>query len=267
MNFKNIWNSRILTNFLNKLPNLSKKWQLRLNEKNVLLCTSENSSLSTNATSAISFCLASTGSVTSGSATMTNCVFGTTSAISLPRLIKEYIWFSDVLYQEISIYSSKHLPRRYVRPLLEYRTPLWSPHLIKDIAKIENVQRYFTRRLLSKSDIGYTGRLKLLGLDSLELRRLKFDLMLYYQIINELINLNCSKFYQILPVTHETRSHKLQIQRQVFQNNSLNNTFPNRAVDCWNSLRREMIEATDFKTFKRMLNVAHSPIFYPYMKL
>ena len=154
----------------------------------------------------------------------------------------------------------------YVRPLLEYCTPLWSPYLIKDVAKIENVQRYFTRRLLS-SDMDYTGRLKLLGLDSLELCRLKFDLKLYYQIINGLINLNCSKFFQILPVTHETRSHKLQIQKQVYQNNSLNNTFPNRAVDYWNSLSKEMIEATDFKTFKRMLNVADSSIFYPYMKL
>ena len=130
-----------------------------------------------------------------------------------------------------------------------------------------NVQRYFTRRLLSKSDLDYTERLKLLGLDSLELRRLKFDLKLYYQIINGLINLNCAKFFQILPVTLETRSHKLQIQKQVFQNNWLNNTFSNRAVDCWNSLPREMIEATDFKTFKRMLNVADSTTFYPYMKL
>ena len=54
---------------------------------------------------------------------------------------------------------------------------------------------------------------------------------------------------------------------KVFQNNSLNNTFANRAVDCWNSLPREMIEASDFKTFKRMLNVADSTTFNPYIKL
>ena len=109
---------------------------------------------------------------------------------------------------------------------------------------MENPRSSWISRMNSKDSSIY--RLKLLGLDSLELRRLKFDLKLYYQIINGLINLNCSKFFQILPVTHETRSHKLQIQKQVYQNNSLNNTFPNRAVDCWNNFPKELIEATDF---------------------
>ena len=36
----------------------------------------------------------------------------------------------------------------YVRPIiLEYCTCVWSPYLLKDIHKVENVQRYFTRRL------------------------------------------------------------------------------------------------------------------------
>ena len=61
----------------------------------------------------------------------------------------------------------------YVRPLLEYCTPVWSPYLIKDISKIENVQRYFTRKLFPKNTTNYPERLILLNLESLELRRLK----------------------------------------------------------------------------------------------
>ena len=35
----------------------------------------------------------------------------------------------------------------YVRPLLEYNSPVWSPYLMYDIHGIEHVQRLFTKRL------------------------------------------------------------------------------------------------------------------------
>ena len=43
----------------------------------------------------------------------------------------------------------------YVRPILEYNTPVWSPHKIGEIEKIEKVQRYFTRRLPNLSNLSY----------------------------------------------------------------------------------------------------------------
>ena len=54
----------------------------------------------------------------------------------------------------------------YVRPLLEYCTSVWSPYLINDITRVENVQRYFTRRLFFKKGFSYTERLFLLELES-----------------------------------------------------------------------------------------------------
>ena len=35
----------------------------------------------------------------------------------------------------------------YVRPLVEYNSIMWSPHLKQDIEAVESVQRRFTRRL------------------------------------------------------------------------------------------------------------------------
>ena len=75
---------------------------------------------------------------------------------------------------------------RFVRPLLEYCTPAWSPYLLKDIHKIENVQRYFTRRFFPCSHYTYNERLFLLGLEPLESRRLKYDIKLYYQRDNSI---------------------------------------------------------------------------------
>ena len=85
----------------------------------------------------------------------------------------------------------------FVRPLLEYCTSAWSPYLMKDINKIENVQWYFTRRLFPL--YSYNERLFLLELETLECRRLKFDLKLYYQTIHEQINIDKSTLFEIVP--------------------------------------------------------------------
>ncbi len=42
----------------------------------------------------------------------------------------------------------------YVRPSLEYCTPIWDPMLLGDVDKIERVQRYFTRRLYRRCGLG-----------------------------------------------------------------------------------------------------------------
>ena len=57
----------------------------------------------------------------------------------------------------------------YVRPLLEYASCVWSPYLLKHNKRIESFQKRFTKRLSSISHLGYTDRLKAIGLKSLEL--------------------------------------------------------------------------------------------------
>jgi len=71
----------------------------------------------------------------------------------------------------------------YVRPLVEYNSTLWSPHLKHDINSIESVQRRFTKRLPGFWKYTYSKQLELLNLPSLELRRLYYDLIWAYKII------------------------------------------------------------------------------------
>jgi len=42
----------------------------------------------------------------------------------------------------------------YVRPILEYCTPVWSPHTACNINKIESCQRWFTKRTVLKVCVG-----------------------------------------------------------------------------------------------------------------
>ena len=67
----------------------------------------------------------------------------------------------------------------YVRLLLEYCTPAWSPYLLKDIDQMKSVQRYFTRSLPDLSCLSYNKRLTKLGLQSLEFRRVHKDCNMY----------------------------------------------------------------------------------------
>ena len=111
-----------------------------------------------------------------------------------------YLIFRGFVSRNTSLLKQAYVT--YVRPLLEYCTPVWSPYLIKDITKIENVQRYFTRRLFPRNTLNYADRLKILNLEPLEQRRLKFDLKMYFQIIHGLVNLNKDNFFVFLPKTN-----------------------------------------------------------------
>ena len=58
----------------------------------------------------------------------------------------------------------------YVRPVLEYYSPIWSPHTICLINRIEKVQHFLTKRIAGLCSVSYDKRLAVLTLHSLEYR-------------------------------------------------------------------------------------------------
>ena len=58
-----------------------------------------------------------------------------------------------------------------------------SSYLINEIELIEKVQRRFTKRLRGFNNLSYGSRLARLGLCTIELRRLHFDLIFCYKIV------------------------------------------------------------------------------------
>ena len=56
----------------------------------------------------------------------------------------------------------------YIRPILEYASNIWSPYLLKHVNLIEKVQRNFTKRIPSLSNLAYAERLAVLNLETLE---------------------------------------------------------------------------------------------------
>ncbi len=129
--------------------------------------------------------------------------------------------------------------KTFVRPSLEYCTLIYDPLYLKDVDKIENVQRYFTRRLYLRCglcvDEPYLRRIEVLNLESLEERRLKADLTMVYQIIHHLIDLNFNEFFTYAPDVG-TRSHGHKLFVNICRLNIRKHFFSNRIVQVWNKL-------------------------------
>ena len=75
----------------------------------------------------------------------------------------------------------KKLLTTFVRPHLEYGTPVWAPHLKKYITILENVQRRATKLVDGFHRMSYSERLKKLNLPSLVYRRARGDVMEKFQ--------------------------------------------------------------------------------------
>jgi len=83
----------------------------------------------------------------------------------------------------------------YVRPILEYCSPVWLPTTVGQINKIKSVQRRFTKRIKSLSNLTYDECLTKLGNDRLELRHLRADLFMCYKILHPSVDLHQEDFF------------------------------------------------------------------------
>jgi len=74
---------------------------------------------------------------------------------------------------------------------------------VGSINKLERVQRRFTKRIPAVAHLSYCDRLKALSLESLEFRRLRYDLVMMYKIVHNLVNLE----RDALPISSITQTH------------------------------------------------------------
>ncbi|MFZ2538392.1 MAG: reverse transcriptase family protein, partial [Oscillospiraceae bacterium] len=142
----------------------------------------------------------------------------------------------------------------YVRPILEYASPVWSPYLISQINEIESVQRGFTKRLPGFSGLSYADRLANLKLHSLEHRRLISDLTFYYNIIHSHSSL---LFDDFLKFNHNTtsRGHPFRLNLPLIKHNTRKYFFSCRFIRVWNSLPVNIVCASTTQQFKKLILV------------
>jgi len=118
----------------------------------------------------------------------------------------------------------------YIRPILEYCSSLWSPYKLCEIRKIESVQRKFTKRLRGLKNLPYTKKLKILKSETLELRRLKTDLIMIYKIMHGFVSIPLDSFFP-MKANQKTKGHSLTITGTLFRCNREKYSFKNRCID------------------------------------
>ena len=79
-----------------------------------------------------------------------------------------------------------------IRPILEYANPVWSPHIRRDIDKLERVQRQSARFIMADFSrfSSVTNMLIDLNIPSLEYRRQVSSITLLYTIVHNLIDIS-----------------------------------------------------------------------------
>jgi len=133
-------------------------------------------------------------------------------------------------------FISRHTPtllqafKTYVRPLLEYNSAVWSPHLLKDINIIENVQRRFTKRLRGLYNMSYDERLSYLQLERLEARRIRTDVITAYKIIFHKTILNPRDFFSMTNCPIDTRGHPYKLLQPLCKCDTRKFCFASRVV-------------------------------------
>ena len=141
----------------------------------------------------------------------------------------------------------------YVRPILEYCSVIWNPYHITLINKLESVQRSFTKRLTGLYNMSYEERCAKLGLERLELRRLKTDLIYSYKIIHGLTCLPVDDFF-VFSTFSTTRGNSLKLCVPVSRINCRLNFFSVRIIHIWNNLSDNVVNARNVLEFTNSLN-------------
>lgn len=104
-------------------------------------------------------------------------------------------------FREMKTYFT--LYNLYIRSILEYCSPVWTPHYQDYIDTIERVQKNFTRMIYRKFHFPYeTYNMRLIRLDmlSLENRRILItDETTLYKHKNEIIKISCGRDFQFNP--------------------------------------------------------------------
>ena len=137
-----------------------------------------------------------------------------------------------------------------MRPLLEYAVPIWDPHLEKDIAALESVQRFATK-VCTKAweDVDYDERLCTLNLPTMKARRYSLKLCFLYKLLNGLAFMPNSlvDYRRSLPYLQGltvTPFHLLVAQ-------AITNPSFVKPPRLWNELPIEVVSSTSFTSFKK----------------
>ena len=148
------------------------------------------------------------------------------------------------------------LYKAFIRTHLEYCASVWCPYYEKDINTLEKVQRRMTKQPFHLKKLNYllkNERLLHLKLTTLKVRRLRYDLIIVYKLLNGFLDVDPDHFFLRL-TKNVTRGHTTKLFVNFSRLNIRKNFFSQRVVTAWNSLPESCVNAPDPDSFKKLLD-------------
>ncbi len=147
-----------------------------------------------------------------------------------------------------------------MRPHLEYGMSACSPSLVADINHLERIQRLVTRLVTGMRHLPYKERLQRLGLHSLQLRRLRDDLITAFKKFKGLLDIDPNLFF-LPPARRGLRGHLFKVHQGASHRRRRGSAFSVRAEKYWNKLPASVATAPSVNVFKKQLETVWTEVF------
>ncbi|XP_072041022.1 uncharacterized protein [Amphiura filiformis] len=138
-----------------------------------------------------------------------------------------------------------------VRPRLEYAAAAWNPHTISLVNKLEQVQRAAARFVYAdfRRTTSVTPMITSLGWDSLHVRRLVDQSVMFYKIHNQFVNIQFPPC--VTPACYLSRNdHQLKYQVPTPSTEGFKFFFYPRSIRVWNHLPPSVVIQATPAAFK-----------------
>ena len=136
-------------------------------------------------------------------------------------------------FRSKNIWTYKKAFVTYVRPVLEANTVVWCPYLKKDVIAVEKVQEKFLKAICRRCNVRtrtYYERLNALDIETLEYRRHKFDVIMVFKIIHELVDVDFNDFFSFSNTPYNLRRHRFHIEGVKCNSDTRKYYFANRII-------------------------------------
>ena len=145
-----------------------------------------------------------------------------------------------------------------MRPILEFGSPVWNPWLIADKECIEKVQIKAVNSISGLKGKSYAEKLKEINLMSLEMRRIKADLIQTYKILNRFDDVKPETWFQTVgenPVRLTRLSdYPLNLIKTRSRLDIKGNSFSQRDIGSWINLPTFVKRKPTISSFKKALD-------------
>ena len=145
------------------------------------------------------------------------------------------------------------LYKSLLRPHLEYAVQFWSPHLQRDIIKIEKIKQKASKIIPEIRNHSYSQRFKDLNLIGLEQRRLRGQLIEVLKYLRRFNNATARGLFD-RDSNDRTRNNGEKLIVKRFNTSIVKHFYPMKITTTWNALPSDIVSSRTVNTFKNRLD-------------